>query len=42
MESDNVDLSNEDDMLDWAKENKESWNETLEKNVRVAVLETLE
>ena len=41
MEHDGVDLSDEDQMLDWAKENKESWNETLEKNVKVAVLETL-
>lgn len=41
MERDGIDLSNEDAMLDWAKENKESWNETLEKNVRVAINELL-
>ena len=41
MEHDGVDLSNEEAILDWAKENKESWNETLEKNVKVAVNELL-
>ena len=38
MESDHVDLSDEDQMVDWAKENKENWDETLEKKVKTKVV----